>query len=252
MVSSTHTDLNTEKTHLMTGPNDAHEVSIQEGYERWAAQYDQDDNALIVIEERLTAPLLAPIRTTHVLDLGTGTGRYAIRLAAQGARVVGLDQSKAMLSIAQRAAERAGVQIQFIQHSLNTVLPNELGNNSFDLIVTALALCHVENLISVASEAYRVLCPGGHILVTDFHPAVIAAGWRTQFVDSGSTYLLPTAHHTRDDYLNALHSAGFHIQIVQEALVREIPENAISRELLDKDGDKPFCLVILASKPAND
>ena len=111
-----------------------------------------------------------------------------------------LDQSAAMLSVAQQAAVQAGVQIQFRQHSLDMDLPSE--PSSFDLVLAPLVLCHVENLAHVAHEAYRVLCPGGHIVVTDFHPAVIAAGWRTQFTHTDGTYLLPTAQHTRDHYFN--------------------------------------------------
>ena len=64
------------------------DVSVEDGYTRWATQYDHDANALIVLEEALALPLLASISATTVLDLGTGTGRYAIRLARQGARAV--------------------------------------------------------------------------------------------------------------------------------------------------------------------
>jgi ubiquinone/menaquinone biosynthesis C-methylase UbiE len=233
----------------MTNPNITHEVSVQEGYARWAAQYDQEYNALVVVEEQLTLPLLATISRNQVLDIGTGTGRYAIRLAKQGAQVVALDQSEAMLSVARQAAVEAGVQVQFRQHSLGLDLPSE--PNRFDLVLATLVFCHVENLAGVAHEAYRVLCPGGHIVVTDFHPAVIAAGWRTQFTNTDGTYLIPTVEHTRDHYLTALCDAGFRIQTVQEALVRNAPGEAFPADILVKDGDKPFCLVILASKPIN-
>jgi len=154
-----------------------------------------------------------------------------------------------MLSVARQAAVQAGVQIQFRQHSLDMDLPCD--PDSFDLVLAALVLCHVENLAHVAQEAYRVLCPGGHMVVTDFHPVVIAAGWRTQFTHSGSTYLLPTAQHTHDRYLTALREAGFRIQTVQEALVRDAPADAFPADVLAQDGDKPFCLVILAAKPTN-
>lgn len=194
----------------------------------------------------LTLPLLATIAAHNVLDLGTGTGRYAIKLAAQGANVVAVDQSTAMLAVAKQAARQAGVQIGFRQHRLNQAL-TELPE-SFDLVLSALVLCHVADLNLVAQEAYRVLTPGGHFLVTDFHPTVIAAGWRTQFVNDDGAFLLPTAQHTVDDYLNALRTAGFQIEQVQEGRVRDVPANAFPAELVAQDGDKPFCLVILATK----
>ncbi|MEZ4614755.1 MAG: methyltransferase domain-containing protein [Caldilineaceae bacterium] len=152
-----------------------------------------------------------------------------------------------MLAVAKQAAMQAGLQIQFRQQRLDQPLA-ELPD-SFVLVLSALVLCHVEDLALIAREAYRVLTPGGHFLVTDFHPAVIAAGWRTQFVNDDGAFLLPTARHTVDDYLGALCAAGFQIERVQEGLVREVPDGAFPAELVAKDGDKPFCLVILATKP---
>jgi ubiquinone/menaquinone biosynthesis C-methylase UbiE len=232
-----------ENTHM------THEVTVQEGYQLWAAQYDQEGNALIIIEEQLTKPLLASIPATHVLDLGTGTGRYAICLAEKGAQVVALDQSEAMLSLAQQAATQTDAKIHFLQQTLEKPLPSHLGN--FDLVIAALVLCHVEDLASVADEAYRVLDPGGHFLVTDFHPAVIAAGWRTEFTHANNRYLLPTAQHTTEDYLAAFRDVGFHIQRVQEALVSDVPKDLFPADVIARDGDKPFCLAILATKPTH-
>jgi ubiquinone/menaquinone biosynthesis C-methylase UbiE len=231
----------------MSNKNTTYEVSLQEGYKRWAAQYDQEDNALIVVEEQLAMPLLATIPATSILDLGTGTGRYAIRLATQGANVVALDQSEAMLSVAQQTADRAGVQVQFLRHDLEIGIPLEL--NGFDLVIAALVLCHMENLNRIAKEAYRAIRPGGHLLVTDFHPAVIAAGWRTQFTNTDGTYLLPTARRTSSHYLTALRDAGFSIQTVREALVGDAPEGAFPVDVMIRDREVPFCLAILASKP---
>jgi SAM-dependent methyltransferase len=224
--------------------NTVHEVSLQEGYRRWATQYDQEVNPLIVLEEKMVLPLLETIPARRVLDLGTGTGRYALRLAVQGARVVALDQSEAMLAVARQSAAQAGVQIDFHQQSLDSPFPGEAG--SFDLALAALVLCHVPDLAFLAQEAYRLLRPGGHFLITDFHPAVIAAGWRTQFPQGGDDYYLPTANHSRESYLTALRDAGFRIETVLDGLVRDadgLPEHVIA-----SDGDKPFCLVVLAEK----
>jgi ubiquinone/menaquinone biosynthesis C-methylase UbiE len=231
----------------MPNKNTTYEVSLQEGYQRWSAQYDQEDNALIVVEEQLAIPLLANLSATSILDLGAGTGRYAIRLATKGANVVALDQSEAMLSVAQQAADRAGVRIQFLRHDLKMGIPHEV--NGFNLVIAALVLCHIESLDHVAKEAYRVIRPGGHFLVTDFHPAAIAAGWRTQFTNSDGTYFLPTAQRTSNHYLTALRDAGFDIQTVREASVGDAPEGAFPVDVITRDREIPFCLAILASKP---
>jgi SAM-dependent methyltransferase len=61
---------------------------------------------LLESQEALLMEMLAPVQTRRVLDVGTGTGRAALGLAAAGARVVGLDASAEMLRVAhERAAE---------------------------------------------------------------------------------------------------------------------------------------------------
>lgn len=50
-----------------------------------------------------------------VLEVGTGTGRIAIELAAAGHRVTAIDPSEAMLEIARDIAEERGVAITFVQ-----------------------------------------------------------------------------------------------------------------------------------------
>lgn len=50
------------------------------------------------------------VRGTRVLDVGCGSGRYAVELARRGAEVVGLDLADAMLDMARQAAARAGVE----------------------------------------------------------------------------------------------------------------------------------------------
>ena len=66
----------------MMNRNTTREVTVEEGYARWSAQYDQEDNALIMLEEQLTGPLLASLAVRRVLDLEAGTSRYAICFAA--------------------------------------------------------------------------------------------------------------------------------------------------------------------------
>ena len=60
-------------------------------------------------QERVIASFLSPLKDRTVLDVGTGTGRAAIALAARGARVTGVDASAEMLAVAARRASEAGV-----------------------------------------------------------------------------------------------------------------------------------------------
>jgi SAM-dependent methyltransferase len=124
---------------------------------------------------------------THVLDLACGTGAAALAFATAGCRVVGVDQSPAMLSIAQGRARDAGYSVAFVEGDIrelnieNEELKNPLDtmrcaddlsqfsilNSSFDL-VTCFAdslnyLIEDGDLGRVFGGAAAALGSGGHL-----------------------------------------------------------------------------------------
>ncbi|MDQ2713357.1 MAG: class I SAM-dependent methyltransferase [Chloroflexota bacterium] len=223
------------------------EISVQEGYALWATSYDQEHNGLIFVEDRQVDRLLAQISFSRVLDVGTGTGRHALKLARRGAAsVTALDQSPEMLAVARQAAQREGFPIDFHLLSLDDGLPFEA--DQFDLLICALTLSHVPHLALALQEFARVLQNGGHLLITDFHPVHTIYGWKTAFKRAGVTYHLPTVVYTRDDYLEAVTASGLTILEVAESLVREVPEGYLPEDMRRTYADTPFCLSILARK----
>lgn len=70
---------------------------------------------------RLTIEALANGKGKKYLDVGCGSGRYAINLARLGARVVGIDFSAAMLKLAKSYAKEEGVssKVKFIETDMN-------------------------------------------------------------------------------------------------------------------------------------
>ena len=222
------------------------EVSTREGYAYWAASYDQENNALIAVEEAYVNPMLSQLSSKRVLDVGTGTGRHALKLAREGANVTALDQSLEMLAVARQRAQDEGLSIDFQVASLDDGLP--FVDNQFDLLICALVLCHIPDMTSTIREFARVLQPGSHMLITDFHPESAQIGWRTQFKQGGVKYLLPNVPHTRDDYLQALTSNDLSVLNVRDLSLREVPEGYLPHELLYGHEEQLFGLIILARK----
>lgn len=222
------------------------DVSIQEGYALWAASYDQEKNGLIFVEERYVDQLLAQLPFTSVLDVGTGTGRHALKLARRGASVTAIDQSPEMLAVARQNARREGLPIDFRLASLADSLPFEA--NQFDLLICALMLSHLPDLVPPLQEFARVLRDGGYLLITDFHPVHRLYGWNTAFRRAGVKYRLPTMGHSRDDYLEAITGSGLTILEVLDIPVGEAPEGYLPEEMRRSYADKPLCLIILAQK----
>ena len=98
----------------------------------------------------------------RVLDVATGTGlvaREALRIAGQGACVVGLDLSGNMLAVAHRSLDLPLVQARAES------LP--VADASIDLVSMGYALRHVPDLLALFREFHRVLRPGGTVLLLE-------------------------------------------------------------------------------------
>lgn len=100
----------------------------------------------------------------RALDLGTGTGSVALGLGARGMKVVGVDIAEGQLAAARRAAARDGLEIEFRRAAAESTGEPE-GSVS---LVTAGQCWHWLERAAAASEAMRVLAPGGAIVIAHF------------------------------------------------------------------------------------
>jgi len=82
----------------MSSPYDA----IAELYDPWSASVVEDVGFYLEEARRAGGP---------VVELGVGTGRIAVPIAADGIRVIGVDSSRRMLDVCARRAALAGVDI---------------------------------------------------------------------------------------------------------------------------------------------
>jgi SAM-dependent methyltransferase len=106
-----------------------------------------------------------------VLDLGSGTGTWAMELkrrVGEAGQVAGVDLSAALVAGARRRAKRAGLPIDFRVASVER-LP--FADASMDLIVSSLVMHHLapDVLERAVGEIRRVLKPGGRVVILDFH-----------------------------------------------------------------------------------
>ena len=97
-------------------------------------------------------------RSLRGLDLGCGTGATAVRLARLGIHMTLLDSSSAMLEIAERAAQEAGVDERIaLKHGDAAQVANLFPAGSFDVIICHNILEYVDDPNSVLSAAAKVL-----------------------------------------------------------------------------------------------
>lgn len=101
----------------------------------------------------------------RILDLGCGAGHASFAVAAFARGVTAYDLSSEMLSIVQRvAAERALEHIR-IERGRAETLP--FGEGSFDIVMTRYSAHHWACIQTVAAQIWRVLKPGGKLVVID-------------------------------------------------------------------------------------
>ncbi len=126
--------------------------------ERWLLDQSIGLSALYDV----VAGLVSRRSSGPVLDLGTGYGALAVRLAATGLRVLGVDHDRQVLRCAEEIASRflgTAASARFVTADV-THLPL-LDQAGFRLVTASLLLEHVPDPAEVAAEAFRVLVAGG-------------------------------------------------------------------------------------------
>ena len=198
------------------------DVDAREGYDLWASSYDDEGNPLLALEEPEADEALGDVARLDVLDVGTGTGRHAIRLAARGARVTAIDFSDGMLA---KARAKAGAdRVRFENHDVTRRLPYP--DASFDRVLSALVLEHVADVAAFFRELGRVTRPDGRIVVTAMHPAMFLRGVSARFKDEGTgEFLRPRSHVMQvSDYVMGALAAKLRIV----SLVERSPDEALA------------------------
>jgi ubiquinone/menaquinone biosynthesis C-methylase UbiE len=195
-------------------------LPTREGYDRWAVTYDTMGNWLLDLEEPEVDRALGDTAELDLLDVGTGTGRHAIRLAAAGARVTALDFSDAMLSKAR--AKTGAERVRWITHDADAAaLP--FVDRSFDRVLSALVLEHIPlaRLVPFFRELGRVTRPDGRIVVTAMHPAMFLKGISANFHDEDGEIRPRSYVATLSDYVMGALDAGLAVVALSEHSVDE-------------------------------
>ncbi|WP_445171470.1 class I SAM-dependent methyltransferase [Microcoleus sp.] len=108
------------------------------------------------------------VKPRRIIDLGCGTGSTTLMLkqAFPEAEVVGLDLSPYMLVVAGMKAQKAGLNIQWLHSSAESVA---FGDASFDLVASSLLFHETPPAVSraILRESFRLLKVGGQVAILD-------------------------------------------------------------------------------------
>jgi len=118
-------------------------------------------------ENNFLADILKIPSDAKILDAGCGIGGSTIWLAKNfNVSVVGITLSKKQLEKANQLAKTYRVQNRAAFH-LQDFLHTNFPNDYFDIIWAIESVCHAKDKKEFLAEAYRILKPGGKIVVAD-------------------------------------------------------------------------------------
>lgn len=133
-------------------------------YDSW---YDTPLGAFVdAAETRCAFDLFDLPKGAEVLDLGCGSGNFTLKLLEAGYRVTGVDLSEEMLKIARGKLARKQVEATLVQGDVYR-LPFE--DDSFDGVFSMAAFEFIADTPRALGELFRVLKPGGLLMVGTIH-----------------------------------------------------------------------------------
>lgn len=143
-------------------------------FEEKAKDWDSRPISLI-ISEQVGKALLEQVEMgpeISVMDFGAGTGLICTQVAPRVKRVVAVDISESMLQQLAKKTEQQDHIIPLCRDILSQPL-----DERFELIISAMALHHVQETDALLQTFYQHLAPGGRVALADldhedghFHP----------------------------------------------------------------------------------
>jgi cyclopropane fatty-acyl-phospholipid synthase-like methyltransferase len=113
--------------------------------------------------------IMADIKPHHVvLDAGCGVGGSSIYVSKKiGCHTIGITLSSKQVDLAKQNASKNGVEnvTEFYEMDYTNT---SFADNSFDIIWAIETICHCSNNDKFLIEAYRILKPGGKIIIADY------------------------------------------------------------------------------------
>jgi len=211
-------------------------VSALEGHRIWASQYDGSLNPLLALEERV----LGTLKGRTCVDVGCGTGRWTSRLAG-----FGVDLCEEML---REGSEKSALRGRLLQADAGA-LP--FASGSSDLTLCSFAVGYMNNLPAAIAEIARITRPGGRVIITDLHPAAVAAGWTRSFRVGAAVYEMEHTRTAVPQTVEAARRCGLELAQQQDACFGE-PERPIfeaARKSLEDVAQTPAVWIGIWTKP---
>jgi SAM-dependent methyltransferase len=216
-------------TRLVSLSADPADLRVTSDYDSFAEAYAAETEANLINGYYTRPAMLAlagDVAGRRILDAGCGAGPLSAGLRDRGAIVTGFDQSAGMVELAR---QRLGGDADFQVAELGGPLP--FPDGAFDDVTASLVLHYLEDWGPALTELWRVLKPGGRLIVSVHHPFVTImehrqAGYEPDYFATysyteewtvgGQTAQLSFWHRPLHAMTDAFTAAGFRILVISE------------------------------------
>jgi ubiquinone/menaquinone biosynthesis C-methylase UbiE len=139
----------------------------QKLYDQQALCYAEQANAnrKLLDTRKLVYRLLSPVTNKRILSIGCGEGSECVLFAENGAKVVGIDSSNELITLAKNKHSELG--IEFLVRDYEETSFEEA---TFDGIISIMSIMYKENLTTVLLELKRILKQHGKMVIVVPHP----------------------------------------------------------------------------------
>jgi ubiquinone/menaquinone biosynthesis C-methylase UbiE len=186
-------------------------------YDIWANTYDnQPGNLVLDLDKQLFAGLIKNIclENKKIADVGCGTGRHwPLLYAPNPALVMGFDVSEGMLQqLRQKFPNSIAQQITGDQLEM---VPDRF----VDCLISTLTIGHIKNIAPAIAAWTRIMKNGADLIITDFHPAILASGGKRSFHHQGKNISVKNYVHSLEEVTNVLRLNGLILISKQEKFI---------------------------------
>jgi len=176
-----------------------------------------------------------------VLDLGSGGGFdcfLAARRVGKAGRVIGVDMTPEMIEKARENARKGG--FANVEFRLGEIEKLPVANASVDVLISNCVINLSPDKRKVFKEAFRVLKPGGRLMVSDI---VLRRELPEAMLNSVSAYVgCISGAVLKDEYLGAIKAAGFGgIEVLDESAfaIADMAHDVTAQAVVEAYGTSP-------------
>lgn len=148
-------------------------VQVEKMFDNIAPAYDNLNHMLSwgidKIWRRKAIRCLKPFQPKKIMDVATGTGDFAIQACRMlhPEELIGTDISEGMMNVGREKVRQAGLE-QYVSFAKEDCTCLSFPSERFDAVTVAFGVRNFENLDRGLQEMYRVLVPGGHLVILEF------------------------------------------------------------------------------------